>query len=599
MVNEVEQETEQNVQNSDVEQNTNKEEKGYKKLKKENKRLKADYHNLKDEISVLQESIVKLASGDFDVQVPKIEGDLKDISESTQLLSDILSKLLNDYEAGYAEIEKGNVKTRVTTDGFQGDYLKLVGVVNNTLETVDNAFADTVFGLNALQEGRFDARITTEYQGEFDVVKQAANNTAAKLQELLMNYEAGYAEIEKGNVKTRVTTDGFQGDYLKLVGVVNNTLETVDNAFADTIFGLTALQDGKLDARITTEYQGDFDEVKQAANNTASVLQELFKEAGDVLEGMSNGNMTVRIEKDFVGDFTMIKTATNSVADKLQNIVGNINGGVIEIASASTQLSATSQSLSQGATEQASSLEETSAALEEMSGSVAESAKNAQKTNDLAEEASAMSIDGGAAVTKTVDAMKTISEKISIIEDIVYQTNLLALNAAIEAARAGEHGKGFAVVAAEVRKLAKRSQVAAQEISTITTDSVKVSEEAGELINSVVPKIQETAELIKDIANAAKEQDIGLGQINTAMTQLDQVTQTNAASSQEVASASEELNGQANNLAQLMNFFKVAQTDMFSTPAPVAQMPAARQTTAAPQQQASNGALDLRDFDRY
>ena len=325
------------------------------------------------------------------------------------------------------------------------------------------------------------------------------------------------------------------------------------------------------------------------------MLQELFKEAGDVLEAMSNGDMMQRIKKDFVGDFAAIKTATNSVADKLQQIVSRVNSGVVEISSASTQVNASSQSLSQGATEQASSLEETSAALEEMSGSVAESAKNAQKTNDLANESASMAIDGGEAVTKTVEAMRTIAEKISIIEDIAYQTNLLALNAAIEAARAGEHGKGFAVVAAEVRKLAKRSQTSALEISTITTDSVKVSEKAGELIGNVVPKIQETAELIKDIANAAKEQDIGLGQINTAMTQLDQVTQTNAASSQEMASASEELNEQASSLSQMMSFFKVAPADMFSAPAP-ASAPArvVKQT-----QSSSSEGFDLRDFDRY
>ncbi|MCF6173432.1 MAG: methyl-accepting chemotaxis protein [Campylobacteraceae bacterium] len=420
-------------------------------------------------------------------------------------------------------------------------------------------------------------------------------DTAEKLELLLNNYQAGYKEIEKGNVKARVAIDGLGGDYLKLVAVVNNTLEVVENAFADTVFGLNALQNGEFDKRITTEYQGDFDVVKQAANNTAKKLQAIIKEISNVASKMSEGDMTLRISGDFVGQTDMIKISLNSMSDKLQAIVGKVNSGVAEISSASTQLSSTSQSLSQGATEQASSLEETSAALEEMSGSVAESAKNAQKTNDLAEEASGMSIEGGEAVTKTVDAMVLISEKISIIEDIVYQTNLLALNAAIEAARAGEHGKGFAVVAAEVRKLAKRSQVAAQEISTITTDSVKISQRAGELISSVVPKIQETASLIKDIANAAKEQDIGLGQINTAMTQLDQVTQTNAASSQEVASASEELNGQANSLAQMMSFFKINHGDMLS--APTAASLAQKMPVSSKAQNATG--LDLRDFDRY
>ena len=524
-----------------------------------------------------------------------IEKEYKKLKKENKKLKKQLLLLSQETTNMGDAIQKGNLDVTLDASQYDENFKDIIENINGFNTTTKSAFADTIFGLNALQNGQFDARITTEYQGDFDVVKKASNNTAQKLQSLLENYQAGYAEIEKGNVKARVDATGFEGDYLKLVAVVNDTLETVESAFADTIFGLNALQNGQFDARITTEYQGDFDVVKQASNNTAQTLQKIIEEIGNILKNMSNGDMTARIESDFVGDTALIKTSINSMADKLQQIVGNINGGVAEIASASTQLSSTSQSLSQGATEQASSLEETSAALEEMSGSVAESAKNAQKTNDLAEEASVMAIDGGEAVTKTVEAMQTISEKISIIEDIVYQTNLLALNAAIEAARAGEHGKGFAVVAAEVRKLAKRSQVAAQEISTITTNSVKVSEKAGELISSVVPKIQETAELIKDIANAAKEQDIGLGQINTAMTQLDQVTQTNAASSQEVASASEQLNGQANNLSQLMNFFKVAQADMFSNPAPLT----APRTIQTKTSQSSDNGLDLRDFDRY
>ena len=521
------------------------------------------------------------------------EKEFKKLKKENKKLKLQLDLLAQDTTHVREELVKGNLDVVLDVNKYSAEFATIIDNLNAFNITTKGAFADTVHGLNALQNGEFDARIETEYQGDFDVVKQAANNTATKLGLLLSNYQAGYAEIEKGNVKARVDDKGFENDYLKLIAVVNDTLETVDNAFTDTVYGLNALQNGEFDARIETEYQGDFDVVKQAANNTATKLGLLLSNYQAGYADVVAGKLSTRVDDTgFNGAYLQLVDVVNKTLEKFELIINEVNGSVQEISSASTQVNAASQSLSQGATEQASSLEETSAALEEMSGSIAESAKNAQKTNDLAEEASSMADEGGEAVTKTVAAMTLISEKISIIEDIVYQTNLLALNAAIEAARAGEHGKGFAVVAAEVRKLAKRSQIAAQEISTITNDSVKISERAGELIGSVVPKIEETAKLIKDIANSAKEQDIGLSQINTAMTQLDQVTQTNAASSQEMASASEELSGQANSLGEMISLYTVSKAQNSMMPPPKA-------NTQSNIQAQEGGALDLRDFDRF
>src|SRR5258707_858952 len=246
---------------------------------------------------------------------------------------------------------------------------------------------------------------------------------------------------------------------------------------------------------------------------------------------------------------------------KLGQVVGEVRASAESLSSASEEVSATSQSMNQASSEQAASVEEPSASVEQMTASITQNGENAKVTDGMAVQAAKQAGEGGVAVEQTVAAMKDIAKKISIIDDIAYQTNLLALNAAIEAARAGEHGKGFAVVAGEVRKLAERSQVAAQEIGEMAGTSVAVAEKAGKLLGEMVPAIKKTSDLVQEIAAASQEQSSSVGQINTSMTQLNQVTQQNASSSEELAATAEEMSSQAQNLQQLVAFFKVDGAD--------------------------------------
>jgi len=272
---------------------------------------------------------------------------------------------------------------------------------------------------------------------------------------------------------------------------------------------------------------------------------------------IANGNLTATVDVDQNDEIGELANALRRMAVKLKDIVANVMSGAENISSASFQMSSSSQEMSQGANEQASSAEEVSSSMEEMAANIQQNTDNAQQTEKIALKAADDVLEGSKAVNQTVESMKDIASKITIIGEIARQTNILALNAAVEAARAGEHGKGFAVVAAEVRKLAERSQAAAAEIDQVSKSSVDVAEKSGKLLADIVPDIQKTAKLVQEISAASIEQNSGADQVNNAIQQLNQVTQQNAASSEEMATSSEELSSQAEQLTELISFFNI------------------------------------------
>ena len=280
-------------------------------------------------------------------------------------------------------------------------------------------------------------------------------------------------------------------------------------------------------------------------------------EAVTVANHLAENDLTPNIEVKSTDETGQLLSAMQRMVASLSGVIAEVRSAADSLSSASEEVSATAQSVSQASTEQAASVEETSASMEQMGASVTQNSENARVTDGIAGEAANNATEGGEAVTKTVQAMKDIADKIGIIDDIAYQTNLLALNAAIEAARAGEHGKGFAVVAAEVRKLAERSQVAAQEIGELASGSVNLAERAGKLLDEIVPSVRKTSDLVQEISAASEEQNAGVAQINTAMSQLSQATQQNASASEELAATSEEMSGQAEQLQQLVSVFKL------------------------------------------
>jgi methyl-accepting chemotaxis protein len=534
----------------------------------------------------------RYARGDFSQPMDRLPGLKAQITAAMDEVEAVLRKAAEElaYNTGIKLALDNSTASVMIADND-----RTIRYMNKTMSTVFDHAADAI----RKQLPQFDAGrlIGTN----IDIFHKNASMQAGMLAQLRQPHRGRV--IIGGRTFVMVANPIFDNAGKRLGTVVEWSDKTDEIAVEEEIGQIVdAAGQGDFTQRVnTTGKEGFVLKLSTGINTLMQTSATGLSEVVRVLEALSEGNLAERITNDYAGTFGKLKDASNTTVDKLSQIIAHVRSTADALTTASGEVSSTAQSLSQAASTQAASVEKTGASVQQMTASISQNTENAKITDSMASKAATEASQGGDAVRRTVTAMKQIASRIGIIDDIAYQTNLLALNAAIEAARAGEHGKGFAVVATEVRKLAERSQVAAQEIGELAGSSVELAETAGRLLEEIVPSINKTSDLVQEITAASQEQSVGAGQITVAMDQLNRITQQNASASEELAATAEEMNGQSEQLIEVMAFFKLAGQATargFSNGAPSGNTTARRHAAGSVRSSGGHGS-DNADFVRF
>ncbi|MCG8482958.1 MAG: methyl-accepting chemotaxis protein [Clostridia bacterium] len=539
----------------------------YLKRKDELGNLSTSFLNMSDQRKEQAQVLEEIAEGTLDSNI-QILSEEDVVGNSIDQVSHTLNALINEMNHISEQHELGDLHATLDTEHFEGSYKKMAEGINNMIKGHAEVIEKSMACVSEFVQGNFDAELE-EFTGKKATINKTIELLRNNLKDVNEEINTLISSAIQGRLNQRVDVSNFNGDWKDLMVELNKLLDEIIQPLQESSDVLGELAKGNLSARVQGDYKGDHGKMKDSLNITCETIQGYMNEIIQVLDQMAQKNLSSSIEREYIGDFSLLRQSINHIVDQFNLVLSEINSVAEEVESGANQVASSSQNLSQGASEQASSVEQISATTMEVSNQTKENAEYANKANHLSSKAKSDAQNGNGqmnqmlrAMEETKEASKNIGNIIKVIDEIAFQTNILALNAAVEAARAGEHGKGFAVVAEEVRNLAARSAEAAKETTNLIDDSINKVEEGYKIANETAAALQEIVDgitnveqIVASIAQASNQQEVSINEINSGIQQISNVTQTNTATSEESASASQQMSAQAHTLKKLIQEF--------------------------------------------
>ena len=536
-------------------------------------RIKQKFKPLKN----LADALDEVRTGNINVNLPVLKDDSKD--ETTVIISatyDLINSIRNiteDLNLLMKKLdEEGDIEYRINVSKYE-KFAALrcaVNYINEILDMDNNDVLALLDILMRLSKGDFNITIKDKekYVGQKAILPDTVNSVSNTLSELQSDITKMVKSVAAGDMSANIDPNKFNGQWKELALELNELIEDIRKPLRDIKSVIIEMGLGNF-ANSTAQYPGEFGVVAESINKVSDRANKVINEITEILNNIARGDLSINVRREYPGAYERVKNAIEAIATELNSSILQIKYAADNVAIGAAQIAQTASDNSSGASRQTSTIQELNASLTLIQEKTIRSNQNAERANasvKTAKESVQLGNSAVGAMAQTMNAIKSSSESIAKIIDVItsiaFQTNLLALNASVEAARAGEHGRGFAVVAEEVRNLASRSQKSAAETQAIilediaqVTEGLKTTEDVVNKFSEVSSQIREINDLINEISDASQNQLDSITGINSSVSEITDVVMNSSASAEESAAAAEELHSQAELLRERVAFF--------------------------------------------